>query len=86
MGLGKYLFPVNVLSKQKRTICRGMRKPHKLKMRLYAAFLIDINTYLDVFTGVKANAEICETELNEILFNSMPNSWRNQAYMQGFYC
>ena len=25
-------------------------------------------------------------KLNEILLNSMPNSWSKQAYMQGFYC
>ena len=24
------------------------------------------------------------TELNEILLNSMPNSWSKQAYVQGF--
>ena len=26
------------------------------------------------------------TELNEILLNSMPNSWYKQAYVQVFYC
>ena len=26
------------------------------------------------------------TELNEILKNSMPNSWSKQAYVQGFDC
>ena len=26
------------------------------------------------------------TELNEILLNSMPNSWYKQAYVQGFDC
>ena len=26
------------------------------------------------------------TELNKILLNSIPNSWSNQAYLQGFYC
>ena len=26
------------------------------------------------------------TELNEILLNSMPNSWSKQAYIQGFDC
>ena len=24
--------------------------------------------------------------MNEILLNSMPNSWSNQAYVQVFYC
>ena len=26
------------------------------------------------------------TELNEILLNSMPQNWSQQAYVQGFYC
>ena len=26
------------------------------------------------------------TELNEILLNSIPNSWSKQAYVQGFNC
>ena len=26
------------------------------------------------------------TKLNEVLLNSMPNSWSNQEYVQGFDC
>ena len=26
------------------------------------------------------------TKLKDILLNSMPNIWSNQAYVQGFYC
>ena len=29
---------------------------------------------------------MCVTELNAILLNIMPNSWSNQAYVQGFDC
>ena len=36
--------------------------------------------------GAKASDKICETELNEMLLNSMPNSWIRQAYVQGFNC
>ena len=31
--LGTYFFPVNELSKQNRTMRRGMSKPHNLKFR-----------------------------------------------------
>ena len=51
----------------------------------YAARLIHLNEYLAFFPGAKSSENICETELNEILLNSMPNSLTRQAYMQGFY-
>ena len=48
--------------------------------------MIGINDYLHVFPGTKDIDIFCETELNEILFNSMPNIWIRQVYVQGFYC
>ena len=75
LGLGPYFFPVDVYSKQKPMMCSGIRKPCKLKLRWYAARLIDINEYLATFTGSKASANIGDTEFNEILLNSMTNVW-----------
>ena len=57
-----------------------MRKSHKLKVRCYAARLIDINEYLSVLPGVKAGNNISETELNEILLSSISNGSSKQAY------
>ena len=79
-----YVFPVNSLSKQKRAMRRGIRNPLKLKLRLYAARIIDINKYLSEFPGSKESDRIGERELNEILFNSMPNICSRKAYVQGF--
>ena len=45
----------------------------------------DLNEYLAVFPGEKASDKICETELNEIVLNSMPTRYIRQAYVQGFY-
>ena len=39
-----------------------------------------------MFPGSKASDNICEMELDEILFHSMPNIWIRQAYVQGFDC
>ena len=39
-GLALYFPPVNLISKQKRVMRRGMRKPHGLKLRRYAARLV----------------------------------------------
>ena len=40
-----------------------MRKPHKLKLRRYAARLIDLNEYFSAFHGAKASEKNDETEL-----------------------
>ena len=72
--LGTYCFPVNGMSKQNRATHRRMRKPRGLKVRRCAAPLIGLNEYLDTFPGAKKSNKICDTELNEILLNSMPNS------------
>ena len=82
--LGAYFYPVNSLSKKKRVMRRGIRKPHGSKVRRYTDFLIGLNNYLASFHGAKLNENIGMTELNEILLNSMPNSWSKQAYVRGF--
>ena len=46
---------------------------------------IDLNEYLPSFPGSTPTHKTGMTELNNICFNSMPNSWSNQAYVQGFY-
>ena len=43
--------------------------------------MIDINDFMSVFHGAKEGGKFCETELNEILFNSIPNSCSRQAYV-----
>ena len=45
-GLAQYLPPVNYLSKQKRAMCRGMKKTCSLTVRCYAVRVIDLNEYL----------------------------------------
>ena len=62
---------------------RGIRNPRSLKVRRYAACLIDLNEYLDVLYGAKISNCFGVTELNEILLNSMTNRWINQEYFQG---
>ena len=64
---------------------RRMRSPRSLKVSFYAAQLIGLNEYLDVFPGEKMSDKICMTELNEIMLNSMPNIWSEQAYVKWFY-
>ena len=86
LGLGTYFSPLNALTNKKRAMRRGMRKPRGLKVIFYAARLIELNEYLYVFLGEKIGNKFFVTELDEILLNSMANSWRNQDYVQVFYC
>ena len=43
--VGCVFSPVNFLSKQKRAMCRRMRKPSGLKVKRYVAHLIGLNEY-----------------------------------------
>ena len=54
---------------------RGMKKPHSLKLRCYAARLIDMNEYLASFPEECLADKIGVTELNDNIINIMPNSW-----------
>ena len=48
--------------------------------------MVDLNEYLESVPGADLTDKIGVTKLNEILLNSIPNSWSKQAYVQGFYC
>ena len=74
-----------LLNKNHAMRCR-IGKPRGLKVRLSAACFIDSNEYLALFPGSTLSDKSGVTVLNEILLNIMPNSWSNQAYVQGFDC
>ena len=61
-----------------------MKKPPGIKVRSYAACIIDLNEYLSVLPGAKESDKICEMELKEILLNRMTNICIRQEYMQRF--
>ena len=63
-----------------------MKKTGRLTAGSYAARLVDINEYLASFPGETLTDNIGITKLNEILLNSMPNSWYKQTYVQDFDC
>ena len=43
LGLGTYFYPINTLSNQKHAMHRRMRNPRELKVRRYAAHMIELN-------------------------------------------
>ena len=81
-GLAWYVFPVNSLSKQKRTMCRCIKRPHSLKVRLYAACLICLDEYLASFPGETMADNMGKTGLDKNILNSIPKSCSKQAYIR----
>ena len=65
---------------------RCMKNSRSLKVRRYAARLIDLNEYLSSFPGATMADNMGVTQLNKILLNSMPKIWSEQSYVQGFDC
>ena len=84
MGLGAYFFPINALSEKKCTMCHGIRKPRRLKVRGYAAPMVEHNEYLDSFLGSYAGKKICEVESNDILLHRTTIGWDMQYSLQCF--
>ena len=59
-------------------------KPRGLRVICSADILINLNEYLDVLPREKVTDKCFMKKLNEILLNSIPNSWSQQAYVQVF--
>ena len=83
-GFRFILCPIDALSKQKRAMRHGKRKPLKLNVRRSADCLIDLNEYLDAFLRAQTSDRIGEAELNEILLTIMSNGQSIQVYVQVF--
>ena len=64
LDLGKYSSPITVLPKQKRAMRHGMRNPHELKVKCYAACMIELGEYSAALPGAKASDKIGETGIN----------------------
>ena len=70
-----YLFSINALSKQKRSMHHRVRKPRELTTRRYAAHMVKLNEHLVLFPGSNPNNKNVETEINDILLRSISNGW-----------
>ena len=63
-GLAWYFFLCICFKKKQCAMRRCMKKPRILKVRCYAARLIDLNEYLDSFPGAPMEDKIDITELS----------------------
>ena len=72
-GVGKYLFPVNVIVK-KITTSHTMRKPHSMTETLQ--IMKNETQWVPIPFLWSENSKIMEEEeLNIIIFHSVPNGW-----------
>ncbi len=68
--------PYKVLEKQKRSMRRHMRKPADMKIRTFVNHLIRINTEeLPHLPPYKANQQLTDDELVDIVCYGIPKSW-----------
>ena len=71
LGLCMYFFSINASPKQKHAMRPRTRNPCELKMKRYNNIMIIPNEYLYAFSILKASDKYGETELNEILLNTI---------------
>ena len=67
-------------------MCHCIKNPCSLKLRRYAARLIDLNEYLASFPQAIMVDKMGVTKLNGIILTNMKNICLKQAYVQGFEC
>ena len=72
-GLLECLFPINAISKKKRTMRRVMRKPQSMTFKHFASRLTKINNFLPIFPVSDTSKKMEMGELNEIILNAVPN-------------
>jgi len=66
-------------------MCRNMRKPPDLTTKTYVKHLIRINDQeLPLLPPLNLNQGLSEYELNDIIHNGLPPSWKNKMICQGF--
>ena len=73
-----------MLSNKTRATHQVTRETQILRVRCYAAHLVDVNKYLAVFPGANISDKFYTMELNENLLKSIANRWIKQAYVQGY--
>ena len=78
------IFPHRALETQKQWMRRHMRKPMKMRYRLFQARVLKINKYLPYFPGATEETKFDGKELLEMLEFSLPDSWRQEWDKKGY--
>ena len=83
----KYSLPIYAFHEQKRYLCRNLVKPRSMKLHSFTSRLQESNVYLEEFipdTEGQETAPLSAYEIMNIIYHSMPTTWKNKIIEQGF--
>ena len=83
----KHAFPAYAFREQKRYLRRHLVKPRSMKLRSFISRLQELNAYLEEFppdTDGQETAPLPADEIMDIIYHSMPTTWKNKMIEQGF--
>ena len=83
----KHTFPSYAFREQKRYLRRHLVKPRSMKLCSFISRLQELNAYLEEFLPDTEGQEIAPLfadEIMDIIYHSMPNTWKNKMIEQGF--
>ena len=83
----KHTFPAYAFHEQKRYLRRLLIKPRSMKLHNFISRLQELNAYLEAFppdTEVRETAPLPTDEIMDIIYHSMPTTWKNKMIEQDF--
>ena len=87
MEMTKHAFPAYAFREQKRYLRRHLVKPRSMKLRSFISRLQELNVYLEEFppdTEGQETESLPADEILDIIYHSMPTTWKNKMIEQGF--
>ena len=83
----KHAFPAYAFWKQKRYLHRQLVKPRSMKISSFISRLQKLNAYFEDFltgTECQETAPLSTDGIMDIIYHSMPTTWKNKMIKQGF--
>ena len=83
----KHVFPTYAFRKQKRYLHRHQIKPRSMKLHSFISKLQELSAYLEEFppaTEGQETAPLAADDIMDIIYRSMPTTWKNKMIKHGF--
>ena len=87
LSMTQHVFPAYAFCEQKRYMHRHLVKPRNMKLHSFISRLQELNAYLEEFlpdTKGQETAPLPADEIMDIIYHSMPSTWKNKMIEQGF--
>ena len=82
-----HIFPTYSYFDQRRYMQRYLRKPPDMKVQSFTTRMAQLNTYLPYFPSEhpgKLVTSLPNDDVKEILYHTMPNTWKKKMVEQGY--